>query len=762
MGSYRFVIQVPFLLLCSHLLLLIGRCASAANSCPTSSCGEIRNISYPFRLRGDPLHCGDPQYELRCQNNRTLILNISSATVYDVNLVVKEILYESQRIRVVNTSLVNIDDICSVISLKISLMPTFSMGDPYILHHSSYKPMVLVSCRTPIDHPSYIKTNKTCIVSTNSSSPAASSSYLYAIMDRIPISDFHPFCDVVAKFPILKAEDGIPTSPSSSSTPPHADENILQILVRGFDLSWKEQLSCRDCWANEYSCLDYEVAKGYIDEPLPFYYRKIGDHCYDIDSYGKCGTNFRNAFRSDHSLLQKLLVWLACHVRVFFEFVWTYILKQRSNISYDDYAYDKYYAESVYNWIVVFGPPAFLAVRTVIGVLCFMVFLIYKCKTKYIWMDTTVEEFLVRYRCQSPTRYSYRDVKKMTRGFKEKLGQGGFGSVYKGKLSSGGLVAVKMLSNNIKSSKGNIGQDFMNEVATIGRIHHFNVVSLLGFCSEGSKRALIYEFMPNGSLEKHIFPSGQDHIKETDDDAHRRRQTMTWEKIHEIALGIARGIEYLHRGCDMRILHFDIKPHNILLDENFIPKVSDFGLAKLYPVNESFVKTMTAARGTIGYMAPELFYKNIGKVSHKSDVYSYGMVLMEMAGRRKNIDAHAENSSQLVFHLWAYDQLEQGGDLLAAGMGNIADHDHDDEGDREIIEKLILVALWCVQMKPSDRPSMSRVVQMLEGSKDLLTLPAKPFLSSPYRHPPRQTHDDDNDDDDDDDDTDRPSSSIQY
>ena len=176
----------------------------------------------------------------------------------------------------------------------------------------------------------------------------------------------------------------------------------------------------------------------------------------------------------------------------------------------------------------------------------------------------------------------------MTGGFKFKLGQGGFGSVYKGKLRSGPHVATKMLGGSKTT-----GQDFISEVATIGRIHHVNVVRLIGFCVEGSKRALVYEFMANGSLDKYIF-SKEGVIP------------LSYEKIFEISLGVARRIAYLHQGCDMQILHFNIKPHNILLDDNFTPKVSDFGLAKLYPVDDSIV-TLTAARGTVGYMAPELF-----------------------------------------------------------------------------------------------------------------------------------------------------------
>jgi len=241
----------------------------------------------------------------------------------------------------------------------------------------------------------------------------------------------------------------------------------------------------------------------------------------------------------------------------------------------------------------------------------------------------SVEKFLQNQQTLTPTRYAYTDIIAMTRHFKHKLGQGGFGSVYRGELPGGHLVAIKMLGN----SKCN-GDDFISEVSTIGRIHHLNVVRLVGFCSEVSNRALVYEFMPNGSLDKYIFSSNG---------AHRY---LTVEKLNEIALGVARGIDYLHRGCDMRILHFDIKPHNILLDHNFNPKVSDFGLAKLYPKDYSLV-SISAARGTIGYIAPELVSRSFGVISHKSDVYSFGMLLLEMAGGRRNVDQRAENSSQV-------------------------------------------------------------------------------------------------------------------
>ncbi|KAM1027339.1 hypothetical protein ACFX2A_041116 [Malus domestica] len=290
----------------------------------------------------------------------------------------------------------------------------------------------------------------------------------------------------------------------------------------------------------------------------------------------------------------------------------------------------------------------------------------------------------------------------MTNRFKNKLGEGGYGCVFKGNLRSGRFGAIKMLGK----SKAN-GQDFVNEVATIGRIHHVNVVQLVGYCVQGSNRCLVYDFMPNGSLDKYVY------LKEG-------TTYLSYKKMYQISLGVARGIEYLHRGCDMQILHFDIKPHNILLDENFNPKISDFGLAKLYPTDNSIV-SLTAARGTMGYMAPELFYKNIGGVSYKADVYSFGMLLMEMASRRKNLDALAEHSSQLYLPTSVYDRYNEGKDLEMSDAT---------EEEKKMVKKMVITALWCIQMKPGDRPSMNKVIEMLEaeGDAECLQMPPKPFL----------------------------------
>ncbi|PKA61730.1 putative receptor-like protein kinase [Apostasia shenzhenica] len=242
-----------------------------------------------------------------------------------------------------------------------------------------------------------------------------------------------------------------------------------------------------------------------------------------------------------------------------------------------------------------------------------------------------VEKFLRNQQTLSTKRYAYTDIIAITNHFREKLGQGVFGYVFKGELPGSRQVAVKILNNS-----GRNGEEFINEVSTIGSIHHVNVVKLIGFCAEGSRRALVYDYMTNGSLDKYIFSLDG-----------TIRRPFSWAKLNDIALGIARGIDYLHRGCEMRILHFDIKPHNILLDQNFNPKISDFGLARLYPKANSMI-TLSAARGTIGYIAPELISRSFGVVSYKSDVYSFGMLLMEMAAGRRNVNPHGRNRKEAV------------------------------------------------------------------------------------------------------------------
>jgi serine/threonine protein kinase len=332
--------------------------------------------------------------------------------------------------------------------------------------------------------------------------------------------------------------------------------------------------------------------------------------------------------------------------------------------------------------------------------------LYFSLKTRYNEeIHLKVEMFLKAHGTSKPTRYTFAEVKKIARRFKDKLGQGGFGSVYRGELPNGVPVAVKMLENST-----GLGEDFINEVATIGLIHHTNIVHLLGFCSEGTRRALIYEFMPNESLEKYIFLPDSS-----------TNQELLPDKMAGVALGIARGIEYLHQGCNNRILHFDIKPHNILLDYNFNPKISEFGLAKLCARDQSIV-TLTAARCTMGYIAPELYSRNFGGVSYKSDVYSFGMLLLEMVSGRRNSDPSTEGQSEVYLPEWIFEKLTNGQGLVPnREMTSM---------EKEKVRQLAIVGLWCIQWNPKNGPSMTKVINMLTGRLEGLQMPPKPFVSS--------------------------------
>lgn len=235
---------------------------------------------------------------------------------------------------------------------------------------------------------------------------------------------------------------------------------------------------------------------------------------------------------------------------------------------------------------------------------------------------------------------------------------------------------------------------------------------LMWFCSEGKRHALIYEFMPNGSLDKYIS------IK-TENNASSRAFHM--ETFLKIATGVANGIKYLHEGCNHRILHFDIKPHNILLDHNLNPKISDFGLAKLCSDDNSNV-TITAAKGTIGYIAPEVYSRNFGTVSYKSDVYSFGMLILKMVLGEKNIQPNLQTDTEVYYPEFIYEKLARGEDLDSA-------IEFISTTEADIAKKLIIVAFWCIQWNPVERPHMTRVVQMLSSDLQNLEIPLKPFAS---------------------------------
>ncbi|KAF8026831.1 hypothetical protein BT93_F3347 [Corymbia citriodora subsp. variegata] len=369
-----------------------------------------------------------------------------------------------------------------------------------------------------------------------------------------------------------------------------------------------------------------------------------------------------------------------------------------------------------------FFKSALLAVGASISTIAIAIIFILKIKTGiFPWevplfkseKDRDVEKLMQIHGSLVPRRYRYIDLKKMTNSFSDKLGQGGFGAVYKGEIRDVGLVAVKILIES-KSSP----EEFINEVVSISRTSHVNVITLLGFCYEGKKRALVFEYMPNCSLDKFIYSGG----------ALNMSSSLEWKILYQIAIGIARGLEYLHRGCNTRILHFDIKPQNILLDQDFIPKISDFGLAKLCHGQESAVSTL-GMRGTVGFIAPEVIFRNLGRVSHKSDVYSYGMLVLEMVGLRDS-EMKISNNSEMYFPEWIYRNLEPDKDLKLPM--NVT------EEEEVLVRKMIIVSLWCIQTSPLDRPPIVKVIEMLEGSFESLQMPPKPILYSPT--PPSSQH----------------------
>ncbi|KAI3442158.1 Receptor-like serine/threonine-protein kinase [Psidium guajava] len=312
--------------------------------------------------------------------------------------------------------------------------------------------------------------------------------------------------------------------------------------------------------------------------------------------------------------------------------------------------------------------------------------------------ETSEEENFLENLAGMPTRFSYRDLQTATDNFTRKLGQGGFGSVYQGVLPDGTRLAVKKLEGIGQGKK-----EFRAEVSIIGSIHHHHLVRLKGFCAEGSHRLLVYEFMANGSLDKWIFKQNKDNL-------------LDWETRFNIALGTAKGLAYLHEDCDVKIVHCDIKPENVLLDDSFRAKVSDFGLAKLMTREQSHV--FTTMRGTRGYLAPE-WITNYA-ISEKSDVYSYGMLLLEIIGGRKNYDP-SESSEKSHFPSFAFKMMEEG------KLRDIIDSNIKYEGQDDRVPIAIKVALWCIQEDMHIRPPMTKVVQMLEG---LCSVPMPP-VSSP-------------------------------
>uniref|UniRef100_A0A452XJZ3 non-specific serine/threonine protein kinase n=2 Tax=Aegilops tauschii TaxID=37682 RepID=A0A452XJZ3_AEGTS len=290
-----------------------------------------------------------------------------------------------------------------------------------------------------------------------------------------------------------------------------------------------------------------------------------------------------------------------------------------------------------------------------------------------------------------PTRFPFQKLRECTEGFNKKLGEGGFGSVYEGKLGEE-RVAVKRLEGARQGMK-----EFLAEVETIGSIEHINLVRLIGFCAEKSQRLLVYEYMPRGSLDRWI------HYR-------HNNAPLDWCTRCRIILDIAKGMCYLHEGCRRKIAHLDIKPQNILLDENFNAKVADFGLSKLIDRDQS--KVMTMMRGTPGYMAPEWL---TSQITEKVDVYSFGVVVMELISGRKNIDnSLPEESSHLINLFRGKARDNQLSDLIDKHSQDMLSH-------QEQVIEMMKLGMWCLLNDGGQRPSMSTVIKVLEGGMSIET-----------------------------------------
>ncbi|KAK8535459.1 hypothetical protein V6N13_081587 [Hibiscus sabdariffa] len=297
----------------------------------------------------------------------------------------------------------------------------------------------------------------------------------------------------------------------------------------------------------------------------------------------------------------------------------------------------------------------------------------------------------------SKSKFTYEELARATGGFSDAnlLGQGGFGYVHKGVLPDGKEVAVKQL----KAGSGQGEREFQAEVEIISRVHHKHLVSLVGYCVSGTTRMLVYEFVPNNTLEFHLHGKGQ--------------PTLDWPTRMRIALGSAKGLAYLHEDCNPKIIHRDIKAANILLDFKFEAKVADFGLAKFFSDVNTHVSTRVM--GTFGYLAPE--YASSGKLTEKSDVFSFGVMLLELiSGHRPVGSSYAEDS--LVE--WARPLLSKA--LEDGNFDSLIDPKLQEEYNQNEMARMVACAAACVRHSARRRPRMSQVVRALEGESSLSDL----------------------------------------
>ncbi|KAJ8767126.1 hypothetical protein K2173_013523 [Erythroxylum novogranatense] len=322
--------------------------------------------------------------------------------------------------------------------------------------------------------------------------------------------------------------------------------------------------------------------------------------------------------------------------------------------------------------------------------------------------------------------YSFKELEVATRGFTEQsvIGEGGYGVVYRGVLPDGSVVAVKDLLNN----KGQAEKEFKVEVEAIGKVKHKNLVGLIGYCAEGVRRLLVYEYVDNGNLEQWLH-GDVGHIS-----------PLTWELRMKIAIGTAKGLAYLHEGLEPKVVHRDVKSSNILLDRKWNPKVSDFGLAKLLGSEASYVTTRVM--GTFGYVSPD--YASTGMLNEGSDVYSFGVLLMELITGRSPID-YSRPAGEMNLIDWFKG-------MVASRRGEeVIDPLIEVPPPPRALKRTLLICLRCIDLDASKRPKMGQIVHMLEADdfpfrteiksvRDRDSLPPSSVASNRVMNPTRQAN----------------------
>ncbi|KAJ1267245.1 hypothetical protein BS78_07G041900 [Paspalum vaginatum] len=393
---------------------------------------------------------------------------------------------------------------------------------------------------------------------------------------------------------------------------------------------------------------------------------------------------------------------------------------------------------------------------------------LFACSTIYVllWTSNEIRKALRRSLLLLPAPgpglrvFSSEELTRATNNFQERLGRGSFGEVYLGDLlriieqgehtgtDTGTvrqpppqLVAVKKLNGWSEYSV----KDFENEVRSIGKIHHCNLVPMVGYCNEGDHRMLVFEYMPGGTLDKFIFC--------------RARRRPCWSCLADAAIGVARGLEYLHEGCKPRIIHCDIKPDNILFDDVHVPRITDFGISKLLgdQMTQQTFRNDTIA-GTVPYIAPEWLH-GTGKVGTMADVYSFGVVLLEIICCKRAAGEQPANVQQAAaasaggggvfsfpLRAWAEPLIRAGRpeQLVVLGDASTGGGTDDDDEEEQVVdmESVLRLANWCLQNDPSARPTMRKVVQMLEGTVQVRSLPPLPPGTPPAAGSSATLHDD--------------------